>query len=79
MEAHLGHSEQFTRILLNMESRTGPLPCCSAGPGAWMVIGRLTLLVIVLNQTQGSNRTGSQSEGLFIRFGPDGPAATSCG
>lgn len=49
IEAHLGHSEQFLRILLNMESQTGPLPRRSAGPGSLLAARHLTLFLIVLS------------------------------
>jgi hypothetical protein len=51
MEAHFGHSEQNIRKLLNVKRGQSPLPCRSGGPDAGMAAERLTLLVIVLNQT----------------------------
>jgi hypothetical protein len=50
MEAHFGHNEQNTRILLNRESRISPLPYPFVGPGVRIAVSRLTELVIVLNQ-----------------------------
>ena len=37
MEAHFGHSEQFTRRVLNHKVQTGPLPCHSAGLGVQLL------------------------------------------
>ena len=36
MQAHFGHNEQNTRILLNMESRMSPPPYPFGGPGVRM-------------------------------------------